>query len=143
MLRHFRDVRNIKKLSDKPRIEVLEAPFVDRRKYSEAVLGAIARRHEAEACVVFLDPDTGLAPRTARFEHVLDSELIEIWQHMLPGDVLVFYQHQTNRNATPWIQPKREQFEKALGLSPGTAKVATGMAIARDVAFFYCCKRAA
>ena len=142
-LRHFRDVRNIRNLSADPRIDVLETPFVDRRKYSEAVLEAIARRHEAEACVVFLDPDTGLEPRTAGFEHVLASELTEIWQHMLPGDVLVFYQHQTNRNATPWIQPKREQFEKALGLSPGTAKVATGMAIARDVAFFYCRKSAA
>jgi hypothetical protein len=74
---------------------------------------------------------------------VLDSELTEIWQHMLPGDVLVFYQHQTNRNATPWIQPKREQFEKALGLSPGVAKMATGTVIARDVAFFYCRKRGA
>jgi len=142
VLRHFRDVRNIKGLSSGPRIEVLDAPFVDRRRYTEAVLEAIARRQHGEACVVFLDPDTGLAPRTASFEHVLDSEVREIWQHISAGDVLVFYQHQTNRNATPWIESKREQFEKALGLLSGTAKVASGMAIARDVAFFYCRKAA-
>src|SRR6266536_621792 len=43
VLRHFRDVRSISGLSDGPRIEVLEAPFVDRRKYIEAVLEAISR----------------------------------------------------------------------------------------------------
>ena len=143
VLRHLRDVRNIGDLSDRPRIEVLETPFVDRRTYRETVLRAIARRHEADTCVVFLDPDTGLAPRTAGFKHVLDSEVSEIWQHMVPGDVLVVYQHQPNRNSTPWIAPKREQFERALELPHGTAKVATGRAIARDVAFFYCRKNGA
>lgn len=140
VLRHFRDVRNIKNLSNGPKIEVVETPFVDRRKYSQAVLEAISRRHDAETCMVFLDPDTGLASRTPDFKHVFDSELAEIWQHMTAGDVLVFYQHQTNRNGAPWIKPKREQLEKALGLRRGIAKVATGRGIARDVAFFYCRK---
>jgi hypothetical protein len=141
VLRHFRDIRNVKALSAGIRIEVVDTPFVDRHQYREVVLEAIAHRDLGESCVVFLDPDTGLTPRTAGFQHVLDSELNEIWQHMIPGDVLVLYQHQTNRNATPWIQPKREQFETALGLSPGTAQVATGGGIANDVAFFYSCKR--
>jgi hypothetical protein len=143
VVRHFRDVRNIGGLAAGPRIEVLAMPFADRQKYSEAVREAISNRHGAETCLVFLDPDTGLAPLAAGLEHVLDSEVTEVWKHMPPGDVLVFYQHQTNRSGTPWIEPKREQFEKALGLLPGTVKVATGMRIARDVAFFYCRKRAA
>jgi hypothetical protein len=142
VLRHFRDVRSVTALTTTPRIEVVGAPFVDRRKYADAVLGALAQRSTGETCVVFLDPDTGLAPRNGGLVHVLDSELSEIWQHMPLRDVLVFYQHQTNRNATPWIQPKREQFERALGLPIGTAKVATGTAIANDVAFFYVCKGA-
>jgi len=107
VLRHFRDVRNIKNLSKNLRIEVVETPFVNRQEYSQAVLQAIARRHGAEACVVFLDPDTGLEPRKPNFKHVLDSELTEIWEHMPAGDVLVFYQHQTNRKGAPWIEPKR------------------------------------
>jgi len=142
VLQHFRDMRAVTALTIKPRIEVVTTPFGDRRKYGDVVREAIVRRSTGETCVVFLDPDTGLEPRKAGLEHVLESELSEIWQHMIPGDVLVFYQHQTNRKAAPWIHEKREQFEKALGLSPSTAKVATGTAIASDVAIFYVCKEA-
>jgi hypothetical protein len=142
VLRHFRDVRKIKELSADPRIEVVEAKFADRGQYTEAVLRAIASRPNGEACVVFLDPDTGLAPRRPLLKHALESELTDIWHHMSVGDVLVFYQHQTNRNGEPWIKLKLEQFERALGLPLGMAKVAVGTAIARDVALFYCCKDA-
>ena len=121
---------------------MVETPFVNRQEYSQVVLQAIARRHGAEACVVFLDPDTGLEPRTALQARPRFPESTEIWQQMPAGDVLVFYQHQTNRKGAPWIQPTREQLEKALGLPSGTAKVATGRAIASDVAFFYCRKSA-
>ena len=61
---------------------------------------------------------------------------------MRPGDVLVFYQHKTNRNRQPWIEPKRVQFEHALGLESGEAKLAWGPTIVCDVAFFYCHKTA-
>ncbi len=56
---------------------------------------------------------------------------------MRSGEVLVFYQHQTNRSGQTWLEPKLEQFERAIGLAPGTAKVAKASAIAVDVAFFY------
>ncbi|MGD0624986.1 MAG: hypothetical protein ABSB32_09740 [Thermodesulfobacteriota bacterium] len=137
---HFRNVLDIARLSVSPQIEVVGLEFVDRRQYTQAVIEAIASRSDGESCVVFLDPDTGLEPGKATFKHVLVSELAEIWHHMLPRDVLVFYQHQTRRNGQPWIEPKREQFENALGLVRCGVKVATGHAIARDVAFFYCHK---
>jgi hypothetical protein len=143
VLRHFRDMRKIRELSADPRIEVVEAKFADRGQYAQTVLRAIASRPCGEACVVFLDPDTGLAPRRPLLEHVLESELTDIWHHLSVGDVLVFYQHQTNRNGEPWIEAKREQFERALDLPHGMAKVAVGAAIARDVALFYCCKKTA
>lgn len=57
---------------------------------------------------------------------------------MSPGGLLALYQHKTNRSDTPWIEPKRTQFESALGLVPGSAKVAHGGSIANDVVFFYC-----
>ena len=87
--------------------------------------------------IVFLDPDTGLQPRVAGPEHVLESELAEIWHALLPGDVMVFYQHQTNRKGTPWIEPKKAQFERVLGVRQGSAKLARAAGIARDVAFFF------
>jgi mRNA-degrading endonuclease YafQ of YafQ-DinJ toxin-antitoxin module len=130
-------------LSAQCRIEVITTPFAERRQYAAVVLDAVARRPAHEKCMVFLDPDTGLAPRVPQLEHVLDAELREIWQHMVHRDVLVVYQHQTNQNGTPWIQPKREQFEKALGLLPGDVMVATGVKIAHDVALLFAHKQVA
>jgi hypothetical protein len=72
---------------------------------------------------------------------VLNSELTEIWKALRPGDVLVFYQHQTNRNGTPWVEPKKAQFERALGVREGSTKLARAAGIARDVAFFFIQKK--
>jgi hypothetical protein len=72
-------------------------------------------------------------------EHVLESELTAIWKCIRATDVMVLYQHQTNRNATPWIEPKRAQFERAIGIPFGAAKVGRGNS-ARDVAFFIASK---
>lgn len=139
---HFRNLRNIERLTNSPQIELLASPFEDRQRYIEKIFQALNIRRGKETCVVFLDPDTGLEPRKSEsnLDHVLESELAEIWCHMIPGDILVFYQHKTNRRGEPWIEQKREQFENALGLSRGVAKVAVGSTIASDVALFYCRK---
>ncbi|MBE3087969.1 MAG: hypothetical protein IMZ71_02475, partial [Chloroflexi bacterium] len=70
-------------------------------------------------------------------DHVLDSELSVLWAELAAGDVLVFYQHQTNRNGQAWIPSKKAQFERALGLPAGSAGLARAEEIARDVVFFY------
>lgn len=95
-------------------------------------------------CIVFLDPDTGLQPPNSppKLSHVLDSELKYMWDKLHVGDIMVCYQHQTNRNAQEWIEPKREQFEKALELPHDSVKVAKGQEIASDVVFYYCSKEA-
>lgn len=140
VINHFRNVRNILKLPCELEIEVLDSPFEDRGQYEQVITNEVARQHP---CVVFLDPDTGLEPDgRPGFEHVLDSELEYVWNKMVAGDVLAFYQHQTNRNGQPWIEPKRIQFEKVLKLPRGSTKVAVGSEIAgaRDVAIYYCRK---
>ena len=136
---HFRSLHNIEKLSCELRIEVLDSLFEDLDNYKRIITEAITGQHP---CIVFLDPDISLQPPGSlpRLEHVLDSELKYIWDKLHVGDVIVFYQHQTNRNAQDWIKPKREQFEKALGLPCGSVKVARGHKIASDVVFYYCCK---
>jgi len=141
VIRHFRNVRNITTLADDPRIELITAHFDDRGRYTRLIMDSIADRPVGESCIVFLDPDTGLQPTRPKLEHVLETELRDIWEAMQPGDVLVFYQNQTNRSGEPWIEAKRKQFEDALGLVRGAAKVAQGRSIARDVAFFYCGRR--
>ena len=142
VIRHFRNVFDIRNLSGIPRVEVLGLEFTDRRQYTRAVIEAITSRPSGEGCIVFLDPDTGLEPRNPTSKHVLLSELSEVWCHMPPGDVLALYQHQTGRNGKPWVEPKRKQFEDNLGLPLGTVKVASGYSIARDVIFLYCQKQA-
>jgi len=137
---HFRDVRDVARMTDRPHIDVLAEPYGDREEYAQLVRERILERVPGEKRLVFLDPDTGLQPAHPKPEHVLESGLRATWDAMLPGDVLAFYQHQTNRDNEPWIEPKRVQFESALGLKPGTAKVAHGRTIARDVAFFYCAR---
>lgn len=139
VINHFRNIRNIQNLPCQPEIAVLDLLFEDRDQYKQAVVDAIvAGQHP---CIVFLDPDIGLEPPRSSpgLEHVLDSELNYIWNRMQNGDVLVFYQHKTNRKRQPWIEEKRKQFEQALRLPCGSAKVALSE-IASDVAFYYCCQ---
>jgi len=55
----------------------------------------------------------------------------------LKDDILVFYQHQTNRNGQPWIEPKKMQLANAIGVDESYVKVANGDSIAHDVAFYF------
>jgi hypothetical protein len=136
VLAHFRNLRTIGGLGSKVRITVFDSVFHDRVAYQQAVL-ALLPTFRQERCIVFLDPDTGLEPRTPSLDHVLSSEARAIWDAMKAGDVFAFYQHQTNRAGQPWIEPKRSQLADALVVSTEAIKIASGPAIAQDVVFFY------
>lgn len=140
VIQHFRTATNISTMESAARLEVLADAFENRDQYLQTVLQRI-KEHAPSRGIVFLDPDTGLESRSPGPEHVLTSEITAIWREMAVRDVLVLYQHQTNRSGSPWIEPKRVQFESALGLMPGSAKVARAPKIARDVAFFFAEKR--
>ena len=119
------------------KVEVVSETFGDRSDYLQIVLQRIRSRAQRPG-VVFLDPDTGLEPAgVAGPQHVLDAEVEKIWAVLSPGDIIVFYQHQTNRNGMPWIEPKKLQLEQALHVRKGAAKLAWAPGIATDVAFFY------
>ncbi len=134
---HFRNIKNIETLKS-AHVMVLDAPCYDRARYLECILMAIQKLPK-EPAIVFLDPDTGLEPAgKAGLQHVLKAELPQIWHALRHGDLLAFYQHQTNMAGRPWVEEKKTQFEKAIGLEPGGSKLAQGKEIARDVAFFFC-----
>jgi hypothetical protein len=141
VIQHFRNAPSVSALQCSASVEIVSEAFSNRNDYLQIVLQRIQRRAQLPS-IVLLDPDTGLEPRFAGPEHVLDSELEVMWKALLSGDIMVFYQHQTNRNGTPWIEAKKAQFERALGVREGTAKLARGVRIARDVAFFFIEKRA-
>lgn len=138
---HFRSVRKIVNLPGDPVIQVLDSAFEDRNAYLQEVLSSIGACLDAN-CLLFLDPDTGLEPPRSKpgWEHVLDSEIRSIWNALRADDVLVCYQHRTNRNSKPWINPKRVQLAKAIAVSIDAVKVAKAPGIASDVVFFFCRK---
>lgn len=136
VIQHFRKAASIAAMQCSAQIEVISDSFEKRSDYLEIVLKRIHSRKRLPG-IVFLDPDTGLASSKPKLEHVLDSEVRAIWDNLSTGDVLVFYQHQTNRNGEPWMEPKKAQFERALDAVRGSAKLALAPDIARDVAFFF------
>lgn len=136
VIRHFRRTSAVLAINAPVPIEVVADTFENREEYHRVVVDCIRRRSTTPG-IVLLDPDTGLASRAPTLDHVLESELSTLWAELKVGDVLVFYQHQTNRNGQPWIPEKKEQFERAIGLPAGTAKLARAEKIAQDVVFFY------
>jgi hypothetical protein len=140
VLSHFRDIRNVAVLCQRPRISVFDTPFGDRTSHLQAVKAFIGS-FSCERCLVFLDPDTGLEPRgTSGPQHVLDEEARSIWTILPSGWVYVFYQHQTNKAGKPWMDEKRLQFAKAIGVAESKVGVASGQKIAPDVVFFHASK---
>lgn len=133
---HFRDIRRIEDLSSHIKINVFDIVFENREVYHNQAREFINSFAE-EKCIVFLDPDTGLEPTRPNLTHVLEVDIRKIWTSLKSGDVLVFYQHQTNRNGAPWIEHKRSQLERAIKAPKGSVKIAHGAKLARDVAFFY------
>jgi hypothetical protein len=142
VLCHFRNIGNITTLSGPAKVSVFDAPFLksNRTDYHEAV-SLFIRAHKDDRAIVFLDPDTGLEPNgKADYKHVLNREVRSVWDSLPKDWLLVFYQHQTNRAGEPWVEPKREQFSLALGLTKNQVKIAQGPEIARDVTFFFAVK---
>jgi hypothetical protein len=134
VVKHFRDAASVSSIQCSARVEVVSETFGDRNAYLQIVLQRIQSRAQRPS-IVFLDPDTGLEPAGgAGLQHVLDSEVGRIWDVLSPGDILVFYQHKTNRSGTPWIELKKPQFEQ---VRKGAAKIAWAPGISNDVAFFY------
>ena len=140
-LRHFRDSTAIRNISKEVSVEVLAEEFGDRLKYLELIMSAI-RSREAHPGIVFLDPDTGLQPKSGKLgpTHVSEKELSVIWKTLHAGDLLVFYQHQDNRAGMEWKERKRLQLAGALGIGEARTarvKLAHAPSLAHDVAFFF------
>jgi hypothetical protein len=134
--RHFRKATAIVAIKDSVPVDVFADEFVNREDYHHRLVARIRGRQAAPG-IVFLDPDVGLEPRNPSLDHVLEKEVAKVWTELKVGDVLVVYQHQTNQAGRPWIPEKKEQFERAIRLPLGSAKLAWSERIARDVAFFY------
>jgi hypothetical protein len=142
VIQHFRNVEAIRNLRCPIPIEIVTEKFEDRNKYIESVISAIRKRSERPG-IIFLDPDTGLEPCSGKFkhDHVRECELRQIWDSLSNRDILVFYQHETNRKGQDFIGPKKSQFASALELTEKSIKIAYAPTIAKDVVFFFAVKQ--
>jgi len=138
--KHLRDIRNIENFSSAIKVRVFNKVIGDRRRYLLEAKEFISRYAAEGRCILFLDPDTGLEPTNPNLKHVLKKEADEFWKSLKIGDVLVLYQHQTNRNGKPWQESKRMEFEEAIGAPKGSVKVGRGPKLAKDVVLFYAIK---
>lgn len=135
VLRHFRDVRQIKGLADlaELEIEVFDRPFGAqfRDAYIEAVIQHI-RAMNGKASVILLDPDTGLSNNRKSSAHIMPEEVKAIWASLGLQDWLVLYQHASRENN--WIEKRRAVFE--VSCSGGQILEFRSSKGARDVVFF-------
>jgi len=132
---HFRNVHAIQRLTERTgiAIQVLDDLYCQpRNAYYTRIARRIAEPRE-HPWVVFLDPDTGIEPGNASLNHVLEAEVDQVFEAMLLGDMLVFYQHA--RHTSTWQDDTKAQFARAIKRADGI-QVYTGPSLAGDVAFF-------
>lgn len=144
VIRHFRDIEHIQRLAANAnlRIDIHKAlfqwcrEFRTREDFRKAYFNELASKVKqySESAIVFLDPDTGIAPENYSYEHVTPQEIQTILRAMKPTDILLFYQH-ARLGDGDWLNSTREEFRQALGGSVPIETV-TCNEIANDVAFF-------
>lgn len=142
VVKFFRNLDNIKKISPHRKIEIFKEIFdyrkPGRQMYQSSVIAKIAEQKDEKA-VVFLDPDTGLGTGKQRKKHVLKSECREIWDALGFGFVFVLYQHRFRQKN--WKEIRKRELAEGLGLAEAQVRIAEGPAIAKDVIFYYVQKR--
>lgn len=131
---HFRKLEDIKRLGEalKIRIEVCKQPFQSRVDFFNKLRNKLSK--EKNRIILFLDPDTGIAPKNdAKFKHVTCSEIKQVYNSLKPNDILIFYQHA--RRDDGWRENTKIEFEQAINT---TNKIETYYSedIVKDVAFF-------
>ena len=131
---HFRDLDDIQRLSERVgiRIDVFKATLQDRRTYfgeARQVVQSLC----AGPLLVFLDPDTGIAPTNSDFRHYMKEDIRMVFDPMKTGDVLVCYQHA--RRNSDWRNDVRKDFSSTLGIETTEVEVFDSE-LASDVALF-------
>jgi hypothetical protein len=136
---HFSNLRHIERLGEAAEIEilVLAQPF-DPRQRRRYVADVVARLCTVETPkIVFLDPDTGMAPSTSGPQHVTQADAAEIWGALSVGDLLVVYQH--GDRTTTWRDDRASSLSAACSGAP--VQVIAGKGVASDVAMLWWEKR--
>ena len=100
-------------------IDVINKPFTDRKEYFDGVCERI-KRYEVPV-VAFLDPDTGLAQKHSKPEHVTESDLVSVFEPLRSGGILVSYQHSWRGEG--WEELSRQKFARWIGVSESEVEI--------------------
>lgn len=144
VIRHFRDIDQIQRLAAKAELRIdvhkelfqWRSEFRTREDFRRAYFNEAAKKIKTygDSVIVFLDPDTGIAPKTCGYEHVAPQEIQAMLRAMKPGDVLLFYQH-ARLGDSDWLSSTKAEFGQAVGPDVPVDTI-TCKEIANDVAFF-------
>lgn len=144
VIQHFRDIDDIQRLAANLNLRIdihkdlfqWSPEFRTREDFRKAYFNGVTCkiRHYSDAVIVFLDPDTGIAPDNYRYEHVTHQEIQTVLRAMKPSDVLLFYQH-ARLGDGDWLNSTKQEFSQAVGMGVPVDTI-TCNEIANDVAFF-------
>ena len=128
---HFSCLGNIQRLAEATGIEIVifGQEWQDRQQYVSGIIQDL-RQHHNSPKVVFLDPDTGIAPKVPKLEHVTMQDIQRIWEALEPDDWLAVYQHAYR--SEDWLEVSKRKFGRACGVEEVRTFQAPG--IAKDVA---------
>jgi hypothetical protein len=133
---HFRNLDHIKALEvSSPavlRVEVFKDIFDGSHEYFGRLAEKLCQMRE-QRLIVFLDPDTGIAPTRTGHKHVGYSELKDVFSQLKAGDWLAFYQHRHRRKE--WVRQRSKEFADTLLLSPQEVRTFSSP-LASDVVLF-------
>lgn len=132
---HFRDLNDIQRLANfaDVHIDVVDEPF-DHKARADYFNRTTARLRKAprQPMLVFIDPDTGIAPQTHDAKHIRDVELKQVYDAAPPGSTILLYQH---ARRSKWMDETRLEFAAALSLPQDQVEQYYCPDIAHDVAF--------
>ena len=116
----YRAVARISALS--PCIELVHDLYIhgDRHTYFHTVSSRLKKRPARQLYVVLLDPDNGVGGKCPKSEHVCDKDISTVWSAMIPGDVLIVYQHQFRDKE--WLSKRQSQVAAATGVPNVTCR---------------------
>jgi hypothetical protein len=144
VIQHFRNIDHIQRLAAKAdlRIDIHKdlfqwsCEFRTRSDFRKAYFNGVRSRitQYSEAIIVFLDPDTGIAPANYGYEHITHQEIQTVLGAMKTSDVLLLYQH-ARQGDRDWLNSARQEFCQAVGPDVPVETI-TCSAIASDVVFF-------
>lgn len=136
--KHFSNLGNIISLgrATNVRIAIIDKPFNpnSRSQYIAAVVEKV--REVENPKIVFFDPDTGIAPRTAKPEHTTEDDLSQVWAILRKDYIIAVYQHAA-RSRT-WLDGPINKMGRACG-NEEVRKI-TSSCVAGDVALLWCKK---